>query len=144
MGGDEKKFSWRKPGIRAAQIAGKTTNDRKLSVRSCFPRLIKIPLSDFEKVIAEQQFCFRFDQLGLHVFEIDGLNRLLNVQIPLRSSRRIGAVPIENSISRIAILLDFYEQISSTDRMHPAGREKNGIACLNTDIVDVIDHNSLA
>ena len=57
--------------------------------------------------MAEQQFAFRMDQLRLHVFEIDALNSLLNVQIPLHAGRRIGAVPIERPESRITILLDF-------------------------------------
>jgi hypothetical protein len=84
------------------------------------------------------------DQLRLHVLEIDALNRLLNVQIPLRAGCRIGAVPIERPESRIAILLDFDQQTACAYRMHTAGGEKNGIACLNGNSMDVIDHGSIA
>ena len=84
------------------------------------------------------------DQLRLHVFEIDALNRLLNVQIPLRAGCRIGSVPIERPVSRVAILLDFDQQIARTYGMSTAGRKENGIACLNSNSVNVIDHGSLA
>ena len=94
--------------------------------------------------MADQQFAFRLDQLRLHVFEIDALNRLLNVQIPLRAGRRIGAIPIEHAVSGIAILLNFYQQIACAYRMHTAGREENGIACLNGNFMNVIDHGSIA
>jgi hypothetical protein len=94
--------------------------------------------------MAEQQFAFRMDQLRLHVFEIDALNSLLNVQIPLHAGRRIGAVPIGRAVSGIAILLDFDQQIACAYRMHTAGGEKNGIACLNGNSMDVIDHGSIA
>src|SRR5438094_1201140 len=109
MGWDKKNFSWCKPGLRTAEISGETTNDRELPERSCLAGFIKIPLPDFEQALADQQFTFRLDQLRPHVFEIDGLNRLFNVQIPLRAACRIGPVPIEHPVRGVAILLDFYQ-----------------------------------
>ena len=125
---DKKKFSWRKLGFRTADISSETTNDRELPRRGCFASFIKIPFQDFEQAIANQQVAFRLDQLRLHVFEIDALNRLLNVQIPLRAGCRIGAVPIERPVSCVAILLDFDQQTACAYRMNTAGREENGIA----------------
>src|SRR5438045_9279999 len=101
MGWNEKKFSRREVALGTAEIAGKTTNDRELPERSCFAGPIKIPFLDFEQAIANQHFAFRSDQVRLHVFELDALNRLLNVQTPLRSRRRLGAAPNEPPASRI-------------------------------------------
>jgi hypothetical protein len=143
MGWDQKKFSWRELGLTTAEVSGETTNDSELPERRCFARVIKIPLADFEQAIADQQFAFRFDQSRLHVFEIDALNRLLNVQVPLRAGRWIGAVPIERAVSGIAVLLDFDQQIACAYPMNTASREKNGIARLNGDPVNVIDHGAL-
>src|SRR5882757_211605 len=109
MSWDKKKVSWCKFGLGKAEISGETTNDRELPERSCFAGFIKIPLSDFEQALADQQFAFRLDQLRLHVFKVDTLNRLLNVQIPLLAGCWIGPVPIEHSVSGVAILLDFYQ-----------------------------------
>ena len=127
-----------------AEISGETTNDGELPERSCLAGVIKIPFSDFEHALADQQFAFRLDQLRLHVFEIDALNCLLNVQIPLLAGRRVCAVPIEHTVSRIAILLDFDQQIAGAYRVNTAGREENGIACLNGNFMNVIDHGSIA
>src|SRR4030095_204172 len=99
MGLDKKNFSWRKLRLRTTEISGETTNDREIPKRGCFTGFIKIPFSDFEQAMADQQIAFRLDRLRLHVFEIDTLKRLLNVQFPLRASCRIDAVPIEHSIS---------------------------------------------
>ena len=128
MSWDKKKVSWCKFDLGTAEISGETTNDRELPERSCFAGFIKIPFSDFEQAMADQQFAFRLDRLRLHVFEIDALNRLFNVQIPLRAGCRIGAVPIEHPVSGVAILLDFDQQIAGAYRMNTAGREENGIA----------------
>jgi hypothetical protein len=144
MGWDKKKFSWRKASLGTAEISSETTNDRELPERGCFADFIKIPLPNFEGAIADQQVAFRLDQLRLHVFEIDALNRLLNVQIPLRAGCRIGSVPIERPVSRVAILLDFDQQIAGAYGMNAAGRKENGIACLNGNSVNVIDHGALA
>ena len=107
MGWDKKNFSWRKASLCTAEISSETTNDRELPKWGCVADFAKLPLPDFEGAIAEKQVVLRFDQVRLHVFEIDALNRLLNVQIPLRAGCRIGAVPIERPVSRVAILLDF-------------------------------------
>src|SRR5881392_3672055 len=144
MGWNEKKFSRREVALGTAEIAGKTTNDRELPERSCFAGPIKIPFLDFEQAIANQHFAFRMDQLRLHVFEIDALNRLLNVQIPLRAGCRIGPVPIEHSVSGVAILLDFYQQIAGAYCVNTASREEHGIACPNGNFMNVIDHGSMA
>src|ERR1043166_10124289 len=92
MGGDKKKFSRRELGISTAEIPGETTNDRELPERSCFAGFNEIPFSDFEQVVADQQFAFRFDQIRLYIFEIDALNRLLNVQIPFPAGHRIDTI----------------------------------------------------
>jgi hypothetical protein len=144
MGWDKKEFSSLKIDICAAKLAGETTNDRELTERGSFAGFMKIPFLNFEQAMAYQQFAFRTDQLRLHVFEIDALNRLLNVQIPLRAGCRIGSVPIERPVSRVAILLDFDQQTACAYRMHTAGWEKNSIACLNGNSVNVIDHGALA
>jgi hypothetical protein len=62
------------------------------------------------------------------------LNRLLNVQIPLRAGCRIGAVPIEHPVGRVAVLLDFDQQITCAYRMNTAGWKENGIACANANL----------
>ena len=128
FGRDKKKVSWRKLDFRTVEISGETTKDRELPRRGCFASFVKIPFSDFEQAMADQQFALRLDRLRLHVFEIDALNRLLNVQIPLLAGRRVCAVPIEYPVSRIAILLNFDQQIACAYCMHTAGREENGIA----------------
>src|SRR6516164_1069715 len=143
MGWNQKKFSWRELGAATSELSGETTNNSELPERRCFAGVIKIPLPDFEPAIADQQFAFRFDQSRLHVFEIDALNRLLNVQVPLRAGRWIGAIPIEGPVSRIAVLLDFNQQIACAYRMNTACREKDGIAFLNFDPVNVIDHSAI-
>src|SRR5512133_1265809 len=144
MSWDKKKVSWRKLDLRTVEISGETTNDRELPERSCLAGFIKIPFSDFEQAVADQQFTLRLDELRLHVFKVGALNRLFNVQIPLCAGCRIGAVPIEHPVSRIAILLDFDQQIVCAYRMHTAGREENSIACLNGNFMNVIDHGSIA
>src|SRR4030095_15401440 len=131
MGWNQKKFSWRQLDAATAELSGKTTNDGELPERRSFAGVIKVPLPDFEQAIADQQFAFGFDQCRPHVFEIDTLNRLLNVQVPLRVGRWIGAVPIEGPVGRIAVLLDFDQQIACAYRMNTASRKKNGIALLN-------------
>src|SRR5215468_3851089 len=100
MRGDKKECSWWKLDFRTANISCETTNDRELPGRGGFASFIKIPFSDFECAIANQQVAFRLDQLWLHVFEINALNRLPNMQIPLGAGCRIGAVPVERSVSR--------------------------------------------
>src|SRR5262249_12505678 len=127
MRGDKKKFSWRKLSFGTNEIAGETTNDRELPERTSFAGFNEIPFSDFEQAVAEQQFALRFDQLRLYILEIDALNRLLNVQIPLPGCGRICTIPIEGPVSRIAVLLDFDDQIAFTYRMNTAGWEENGI-----------------
>jgi len=144
MGWDQKEFSWRELDAATAEVSCETTNDGELPERRCFAYDIKIPLPDFEQAIADQQFAFRFDQSRLYVFEIDALNRLLNVQVPLRAGCWIGSVPIEGPVSRIAVLLDFNQQIACAYRVNTACREKNGIALLNGDPVNIIDHRTLA
>src|SRR6516164_8204493 len=144
MGWNQKKFSWRELGAATTEVSGETTNNSELPDRHCFAGIIKIPLPDFEQAIADQQFPFRFNQFRLYVFEIDALNRLLNVQVPLRVGRWIGAVPIERAVSRIAVLLDFNQQTACAYRMNTARRQKNSIALLNGDPVNVIDHSALA
>src|SRR5204863_1091302 len=144
MGCNEEKLSRREVALGTAEIAGKTTNDRELPEQSCFAGFIKIPFLDFEQAIANQHFAFRLDQVRLHVFEIDASNRLLNVQIPLRAGRRIGAVPIEHPVRGIAILLDFDQQIACAYRMHTAGREEHGITWLSSNSMNMIDQRSLA
>src|SRR5882757_10429175 len=128
MSWDKKKVSWCKFGLGKAEISGETTNDRELPERSCLAGFIKIPFSDFEQAVTDQQFTLRLDQLRPHVFEIYGLNRLRNVQIPLRAACRIGPVPIEHPVSGVAILLDFDQQIACAYCVNTAGREENGIA----------------
>ena len=144
MGWNQKKFSWRELGLATTEVSGETTSDGELPERRCFAGVIKIPLPDFEQAIADQQFAFRFEQSRLHIFEIDTLNRLLNVQIPRRARRWIGTVPIERAVSGIAVLLDFDQQIACAYRMNTASREKNRIAPPNSDPVNVIDHSALA
>src|SRR5215468_5030011 len=144
MGWNQKKFSWRELRAATTEVSGKTTNNSELPEPRCLAGVIKIPLPDFEPAIADQQFPFRFNQFRLYVFEIDALNRLLNVQVPLRTGRWIGAVPIKGPVSRIAVLLDFNQQIACAYRMNTACREKKGIALLNCDPVNVIDHGALA
>src|SRR6516164_1443486 len=144
MGWDQKKFSWRELGLATAEVSGETTNDSELPERRSFASVIKIPLADFEQASADQQFAFRFDQSRLHIFEIDALNRLLNVQVPLRAGLWIGAVPIEGAVSGIAVLLDFDQQITRAYRMNTACRKKNRTARLNGDPMYVIDHGALA
>src|SRR5262245_36533768 len=138
MCGNEKKFSWRKFDCGTADIAGETTNNRELSEQSCFAGFIKIPFPDFEKRMADQQFAFRFDQLRLHICEIDTLNGLLNVQIPLPAGSWIGSVPIERPVSGIAILLNFDQEIPRAHGMNTAGWEESGITCLDADSMNMI------
>src|SRR3954464_13482306 len=104
---NKKNFSRSEASVPTAEISSEATNDRELPERCCFAGFIKIAFSHFKRGIADQQIAFRLDQLRLHVFEIDALNRLLNVQSPLRSGCRIGSIPIEHAVSRVAILLDF-------------------------------------
>ena len=84
------------------------------------------------------------DQPWPHVFEVDALDRLLNVQLPLRAGCWIRSVPVEHPVSRVAILLDFDQQIAWAYGMSMAGWEENGIACLNGNSVNVINHSALA
>ena len=144
MGWDKKNFSWRKRGLGTSEFSAETTNDSKLPARGCFEGCFKIPFSDFEQAMADQQFAFRLDQLRLNVVEIDALNRLLDVQIPLRAGCRVGTVPIECPVSRIAILLNFNQQIACAYGMNTPGWEENGVACANPNSMNVIDHGSIA
>jgi hypothetical protein len=66
------------------------------------------------------------------------------MEIPLHAGCRIGTVPIERPVSRIAILLNFDQQIASAYRMNMASREENGIPRLNGDPMNVIDQSALA
>jgi len=129
--GDKKKFPWRQRHITAGKNSSETTNDRELPGRDCSASFVKIPFPDFEQAIANQQVAFRLDHLWLDVSEINALNRLLNMQIPLRASCRIGAVgavPVERPVSRVAILLDFDQQTACANRMNTAGWKENSIA----------------
>src|SRR5262245_9815669 len=128
MRGDKKKFSWRQCRISAGKISSETTNDRELSGRDCFASFSKIPFPDFEQAIADQQVAFRLGQLWLHIAEINALNRLLNMQLPLRAGYRIGPVPVGRPVSRVAVLLDFDQQTACAYRMNTAGWKENGIA----------------
>jgi hypothetical protein len=144
MGRYEKNVSWRKARLGTAKISSETTNDCELSERGCFAGFIKLPLSDFKCAIADQQVALCLDQLRLHVFEVDALDRLLNVQFPRRAGCWIRSVPIEYPVSRVAILLDFDQQIACAYCMNTAGWEENGIAWFNGNSVNVIDHSALA
>ena len=84
------------------------------------------------------------DQLWLDVVEINALNRLLNMQIPLRAGCRIGAIPVERPVSRVAILLDFDQQIACAYRMKTAGWQENSIARLNGNPMNVINDTAIA
>jgi hypothetical protein len=93
--------------------------------------------------VSDEQFAFRLNQLRLNVFEVDALERLLDVQLPLRAFV-IYTIPIEYAISRVAVLLDFDQQIACTYRVKSSSRQKCGVTRSDRNFVNVISRCSFA
>ena len=55
-----------------------------------------------------------------------------------RFSIRSLSIPIEDAIGRVAVLLNFDNEIAAADRVDAAARQKHGVAGLHRDAMNVI------
>src|SRR6187200_633703 len=55
----------------------------------------------------------------------------------------LGAIPIENPISGVAVFLDLYQDISGPERVHPPARQKDRVARLHFHRMQMLLHSSL-
>ena len=94
--------------------------------------------------MTQEKFAFGRPQSRLNVIEIDALYRLLDLQLPRGASGWIDAIPVEYAVSRVAILLDFDQQIACAYRMKTAGWQENSIARLNGNPMNVINDTAIA
>src|SRR5437867_7545360 len=66
------------------------------------------------------------------------------MQLSPLTGRGIGAVPIEDPIRGVAVLLDFDQQIAGTDGVKTSCRQKYGVTGFCSNLMDVIGHCSIA
>ena len=85
----------------------------------------------------DQDFAFGFDQVRSDIGKVDALQRLIDVELPERSIRS-NAVPIENTISSVAVLLNFHEQVASTNRVQPACRQEHRVARFHANFLNAV------
>lgn len=79
---------------------------------------------------------WNFD-LGFDVVEIDASERLLDMQVA-NLAVGVGAVPIEDPVSSVRVLLDFMNEKTCADGMESAGFDEEGIAFFRCDGMNVI------
>ena len=139
----EKKFSPCKIDIGASERAAQAENNGELSRWSDFAWLIKIPFLDFEKFVLNEKFALRLDQLRFDIIKVDALQRLIDMQLS-RFAFVIDAVPIEHAISRVAILLDFDEEIAGADCVKASSRKKHSIAGFDSNGMNVRGDGAIA
>jgi hypothetical protein len=128
--GREKKISRAHSSfIRLDRAAEANEESESASTGGC-PRAFKVPFFHREMGALNELLADRADEFWLDILEVDRLHRLREVQLA-RVASCLGPVPVEDAIGRIAILLNFDEQVSSTDGMKAAARDKKGVACFH-------------
>ena len=75
----------------------------------------------------DQDFALLFEQRRFPIAKVNALQRLRDMHFSRRAAF-LHAVPIVNTISRVAVLLDLDDQISRADRMQPSARKKDCVA----------------
>jgi hypothetical protein len=105
VSGHQKKFPGRKVGIRATERTREAGKDCESSVRRGLTRPMEIPFLDFEQRVPNQHVAFGPEQFRLNIVEIDGLQRLLDMQLS-RLAFVIDAVPIKHAVRGVAVLLN--------------------------------------
>src|SRR6202051_3698999 len=83
-------------------------------------RRAQIPFLHLEQIVPDEQLAFRFHKLRLAIVEVDTLQPLIDMQLP-SFTVFVETIPIEHAISRVAVLLDFHQQIARADCMEAAG-----------------------
>lgn len=74
---------------------------------------------------------------GFLVVEVDALERFADVKLA-RFSVEAEAVPIEDAVGGVGVLLDFVDEESGADGVESAGGDEDGVAVVRSDGVDVI------
>ena|SRR5438552_894947 len=91
--------------------------------------------------MAHQQFTCRCNWFRRHVVEIDALQCLIDMQLS-RFTVVIHSVPIENAISRVAILLDLDQEVSGTDGVKASRGKKHSSTAFHPDRLNTISYGS--
>lgn len=94
-------------------------------------------LSDFEMGAGSEGFTVDFIHLGFGVPKVDALHGLLDVKFAMVAVA-IGPVPIEDSVGGIRVLLNFVDEKSGSYGVKAAGFDKDGLAFLGCDRMDLI------
>ena len=124
--GHEKKFTRLNATSVHLDRAVETDEKRKRVSLGGTTRLAQIPFLNAKIRASQQCLALRSNHFGREVLEGDCLERFRDVQLarlPLRSDAR----PIEETKSRIAVLLDFDEQITPADGVETASRHEESI-----------------
>jgi len=141
-GRNEEKFARGKIDIGASKFSRHTTDDGELTTWRRFARRIKIPFLNLKEFVTDERFAFWPNEFGCDILEIDRSHRLLDVELAGLTGI-IAPVPIEDTIRRVAVLLDFDEKIACAHCVKTSGRKKCGVTWFDTNFVNVISSCSL-
>lgn len=134
---NERELAWPKIDIDAADRTSEAAHDGELAERRNFARRIQIPLLNFEQFVPNEQLTFRLNEPGCDIVEVDRAQRLIDMQLS-RPAGIIFPVPIEDAIRRVAVLLDFDQDIAAADPVKSAGRQKHRVAGFDRKAVNEI------
>ena len=84
----------------------------------------------------------RFVHFRLGVFEVDAGEGLGDVKVA-GFAFGIGAVPIENAVGGVGVLLDLVDEETGADGVEAAGLDEDGLAFLRGDGVDLVGDRAL-
>jgi hypothetical protein len=142
LGREKKKIARIKLSTGAIDLARQTNDNGKSASGYELAFGVQFQLVDLENVVPDERFTFRAQQCRLHVAEIDALHRLGNVHLP-GGTALLRPIPIVNPISRVAVLLNLYENVAAAERVHSAAREQNRVAGFHFEGVQMLFHFSL-
>ena len=95
-----------------------------------------------EELVPDQDLSVRPNQPRSTVGEIYAFKRGFNMKLA-RLARIVRSIPIEDPISRIAVLLDFNQQIPAANCVKASRWKKHGIAVPHRNRVDMICYRAL-
>jgi hypothetical protein len=101
----------------------------------------QIPFLHAEVRAINDRFTFRVLEGGLEILEVDGLQRLVDVKLA-RFSIEADAVPIEDAVGGVAILLNLDDDISSADCVDAAAGDEDAIPGAYLDSMNGLLHGA--
>lgn len=141
-GRDEKEVSRAKLITCTCDRTGKDRNYGEVASRRTQARSVQSPVLNAEIVAIDQRFGSSKLHLWLNVLEVNRKHRFRNVQ-GARFAIQACAVPVEDTVSRIAILLDLDDDVSASDGVDSAAWNENAIPGASGQAVEQVGHRAV-